>query len=227
VSVVKTGISALGKLVLLGILLAVFMGTMAGVVYVSLNGEEIKVPEIVGKDFVQSEKELAALGLKIKKRAERPSDQPINTVLEQLPKPGDTVKSGQLILVVVSRQFSEGEEPPKSLIKDINEDDTEKIEEMISDKPKKSKSNSNSEKKKADTSRDVIEENSNTKTTTDAADAANTAAKPDADKKPGEVFTNKTIIVPTPAPKASPKATPKPAADKPGNGEQRPRKTNP
>jgi beta-lactam-binding protein with PASTA domain len=226
VSVVKTGISALGKLVLLGILLTVFMGTMVGVVYVSLNGEEIKVPEIVGKDFVQSEKELASLGLKIKKRAERPSDKPINTVLEQLPKPGDTVKSGQLILVVTSRQFSEGEEPPKSLIKDINEDDTEKIEEMISDKPKKTKSNSNTEKKKADTSRDVIEENSNTKTSSDAADASNTA-KPEADKKPTEVFTNKTITVPTPAPKASPKATPKPAADKPGSGEQRPRRTNP
>ncbi len=220
-SVVKTGISALGKLVLLGILLAVFMGTMVGVVYVSLNGEEIKVPEIVGKDFVQSEKELAALGLKIKKRAERPSDKPINTVLEQLPKPGDTVKSGQLILVVTSRQFAEGEEPPKSLIKDINEDDTEKIEEMISDKPKKTKSNSNTEKKKADTSRDVIEENSNTKTSSNTAEA--NTVKPDANKKTPEVFANKTIIVPTPAPKA----TPKPAADKPTSGEQRPRRTNP
>lgn len=215
-SVVKTGISALGKLVLLGILLAAFMGTMVGVVYVSLNGEEIKVPEIVGKDFVQSEKELAALGLKIKKRAERPSDKAINTVLEQLPKPGDTVKSGQLILVVVSRQFSEGEEPPKSLIKDINEDDTEKIEEMISDKPKKAKSNSNTEKKRADTSRDVIDENANTKTAANTADTA----KPE---KTPEVFTNKTIVVPTPAPKT----TPKPAADKPGAGDERPRRSNP
>ena len=224
-SIVKTGISAIGKLAALGILLAVFLGTMAGVVYVSLSGEEIKVPEIVGKDFVQSEKELAALGLKIKKRAERPSDKTINTILEQLPKAGDTVKSGQLILVVTSRQVAEGEEAPKSLINDINEDDTEKIEEMISDKPKKSKSNSNSNtnKKKADTSRDVIDDSlSNTKSASNSADPA-----PDNGKKPQEDFSNKIIVVPTPAPKASPRATPKTSGERSSSGDSRPRTAKP
>lgn len=221
--IVKTGISAIGKLAALGILLAVFLGTMAGVVYVSLSGEEIKVPEIVGKDFVQSEKELAALGLKIKKRAERPSDKTINTVLEQLPKAGDTVKSGQLILVVTSRQFAEGEEAPKSLIKDINEDDTEKIEEMISDKPKKSKSNSNTNtnKKKADTARDVIDDSSsNTKSSSNSTDPS-----PENGKKPQENFSNKIIVVPTPAPRASPRSTPKTSGDR--SGDSRPRTAKP
>ncbi len=222
-SIVKTGLSAVGKLIALGVLLVVFLGTMVGVVYVSLNGEEIKVPEIVGKDFVQSEKELAALGLKIKKRAERPSDKTMNTVLEQLPKAGDTVKSGQLILVVTSRQFAEGEEAPKSLIKDINEDDTEKIEEMISDKPKKSKSNSNTNKKTPDTSRDVLDaSDSNTKTASNSADTS-----PDSGKKPQETFANKIIVVPTPEQKASPKATPKASGDKPSSGDGRPRTTKP
>ncbi len=159
---VKTGISAIGKLVVVIGLLAAFAVGMAGVVYMSLTGKEITVPEITGKDFLESEKELASLGLKIKRRADRPSTEKMNTVLEQLPKAGETVKTGQLIFVVVSKAGVEGEETPKSLIKDIESDDTKKIEEMISDKPKKVKSNSNTNaKKKAETTRDVIADDSN------------------------------------------------------------------
>ncbi len=156
-SLLATGVSAFGKLVLLVFLLAAFLASMAGVVYMSLAGTELKVPELVGKDFVQSERELEALGLKIKRRADRSSSQPINTVLEQLPRPGETVKTGQLILVVTSKAGVDAD-TPKSLIEDIEADDTEKIEEMISDKPKKAKSstNSNTSKKTADTKRDVI-----------------------------------------------------------------------
>lgn len=181
-SILSTGFSAVGKLLMVIVLLAAFLAGMAGVVYMSLSGSELKVPEIVGKDFVESEKELASLGLKIKKRADRVSEDPINTVLEQLPKAGETVKTGQMILVVVSKAGAAGEETPSSLKKDIEEDDTEKIEEMISDKPKKAKSNSNTSKKKADTTRDVIANESSTNTSTDSKDT--TAPKEgDAEKK--------------------------------------------
>lgn len=153
--ILKTGFSAIGKLAVVALLMAAFLGGMAGVVYMSLSGEEITVPEITGKDFFESEKELAALGLKIKRRADRPSGEKMNTVLEQLPKAGETVKTGQLIFVVVSKTSAEGEEAPKSLIKDLETDDTQTIGEMISDKPKK-KANSNANaKKKAETTRDV------------------------------------------------------------------------
>src|SRR5687768_379214 len=147
-SIVSKGLSAIGKLGILIVLLIAFLSGMAGVVYMSLSGSELKVPEIVGKDFVESEKELAALGLRIKRRADRVSTDPINTVLEQLPKAGETVKTGQMILVVVSKAGQAGEETPSSLPKDIESDDAEKIEEMISDKPKKKASNSNTNKKK-------------------------------------------------------------------------------
>lgn len=164
-SLVTKGLSAIGKLVLVGVLLTAFGSAMAGVVYLSLSGKEVQVPDITGKDFVESEKELASLGLKIKKRADRASGDKINTILEQLPKPGETVKTGQMILVVVSKIGAAGEEAPPSLKKDIDQDDTEKIEDMISDKPKKPKANSNSNtnKKKADTTRDVL---TNTSTST-------------------------------------------------------------
>ena len=111
-SVISKSFSALSKLITVAVLLAAFLGGMAGVVYMSLSGEELKVPELVGKDFVQSEKELEALGLKIKRRADRVSTEPINTVLEQLPKAGETVKTGQMILVVVSKAGLAGEEAP-------------------------------------------------------------------------------------------------------------------
>lgn len=77
-SLLKVGASALGKLIALGVLLAMFLAGMATVVYFSLQGREIKVPEITGKSFSDSESELASLGLKIKKRADRVSNDPPN-----------------------------------------------------------------------------------------------------------------------------------------------------
>jgi beta-lactam-binding protein with PASTA domain len=171
-SFIKTGLNSIGKLLMLVVLLVAFLASMGGVVYMSLSGTEIKVPELTGKDFSESERELAALGLKIKRRADRPSAEKLNTVLEQLPRAGETVKTGQLILVVVSKAGLDAN-TPKSLIEDIESDDTKKIEEMISDKPKKAKANSNTNtaKKTADTKRDVI---------------ANTTTEPDNSNKTGE-----------------------------------------
>lgn len=162
---VKKGASAFGKLIIVIVLAGTFIVGMVGVVYMSLQGQEMKVPEITGKNFVESEKELAAMGLRIKKRADRYSNEKPNTVLEQLPKAGDTVKTGQMILVVTSKTNPEGEEAPTTIKKNIDVDDSEKIEELISDKPKKTnKTNTNaanSNKKKASTTRDVTGDNSN------------------------------------------------------------------
>ncbi len=217
---------------MLAFLLAAFAAGMAGVVYMSLSGNEIKVPEIVGKDFVESEKELAALGLKIKRRADRPSTEKMNTVLEQLPRAGETVKTGQLILVVVSKAGEVSPETPKTLIEDVDADDTKKIEEMITDKPKKAKNNANSNvnansaKKVADTTRDTI---SNVTTGADAD-----AGKPDST---GENSTKKDQNSEKSDKKAEPGSTPgvKPQSSpssgksttKPPAGEQRPRAARP
>ncbi len=157
--------AAFGKLFIVVVLAATFIAGLVGVVYMSLQGQALQVPEIVGKDLVESEKELASLGLKIKKRADRYSTEKPNTILEQLPKAGDTVKTGQMILVVTSKTNSEGEETPVTLRKNVDDlDDSEKIEELISDKPKranKTNSNTNSNKKKSSTTRDIISNNSN------------------------------------------------------------------
>lgn len=173
-SLIKSGFSAIGKLFVVMTLAATFLVGMGGVVYLSLQGDEITVPEIVGRDFVDSERELVALGLKIKKRADRYSTEKQNTVLEQLPKPGETVKTGQMILVVTSKTNPDGEEAPVTIKKigQEEEEDKEKIEEMISDKPKKSNkanTNSASNKKKADTKRDVIANKTDDNSNSDSA----------------------------------------------------------
>ncbi len=208
-SVVDKGFSALGKLLTLVGLAAAFLLAMVGVVYMSLQGKEIKVPEIVGKDFVASEKELALLGLKIKRRADRVSTEPPNTILEQLPKPGETVKTGQLILVVLSKAGGEGEETPSLLKKTDEQDDTEKIEAMISDKPKK-KANTNTNKKKTDTTRDVVGDNSNSNSN------ENSNTKDPSNNEP----VNKTIVI-TPGNRQPPPANKQTPAKPPG-GDQRP-----
>lgn len=214
-SIASRGISAIGKLAAVVLLLAAFLGGMAGVVYMSLSGSEMKVPEIVGKDFIQSQQELAALGLKIKRRADRPSTEKMNTVLEQLPKAGETVKTGQWIYVVVSKAGVEGE-APMSLQKDIEQDDTEKIEEMISDKPKK-KANSNTNKKKADTTRDVI---ANTATSTSNSNDAGDSNKSDANKK--ESDSDKDTSKPAARPENTPGTSKPSSARQPGETRSKP-----
>lgn len=227
-SFIKSGFSAIGKLLIVMTLAATFLVGMGGVVFLSLQGDEIKVPEIVGRDFVDSERELVALGLKIKKRADRFSTEKQNTILEQLPKPGETVKTGQMILVVTSKTSSDGEEAPVTIKKigQEEEEDKEKIEEMISDKPKKSNktnTNSASNKKKADTKRDVIANK------TDDNSNSNSAANSNSNKKdtatPTGNSADKNNKNTTGAPSNKPVGPPAPAAKSATGGDLRPRTT--
>jgi beta-lactam-binding protein with PASTA domain len=189
----------------------------------SLQGHEIKVPDLTGKSYNDSEKELSQLGLKIQRRADRVSAEAPNTILEQLPHAGETVKTGQLIFVVASKQGPPGEATP--LKKTGEEDDTEKIEEMISDKPKKAKANSNTNRKKADTTRDVIgnvsDSNTGTVTTEPNSNKKETEPGNNADKenknpstpqngKPEKLPSTKTIIIRTPNGETHPKTPGKP-----------------
>jgi PASTA domain len=220
VNLLNSGFSALGKLLALIIMAAAFLFGMASVVYMSLQGEEVKVPEIVGKDFVDSEKELESLGLKIKRRADRFSTEKPNTVLEQLPKAGETVKTGQMILVVISKSNGEADETPTTLKKSVEEDDSEKIEEMISEKPKKAKTNTNSNKKKADKTRDVIDDNSNSNSISNSA--ANSSEKKDkhADDSPDKGNKN-TGVKPENKPQGNPPPAKLPSARTPGDARPR------
>ncbi len=210
------------------LLAAAFLAGLVSVVMLSLKGEEIKVPEIVGKNFAETEKELAALGLRIKKRADRYSEEPPNTVLEQLPKSGDTVKTGQMILVVTSKSSSDGTEAPMKIQKNTDnaEEESEKIQELIDDKPKKT-TNSNktvtTNKKKATTTRDVVS-NSSTKSNTSSGNSNSSNNSSSGNNNSSN--SNKSTTTPTN--KSTPTSTPKTQVPKPGDGgSTRPRTTNP
>ena len=231
-SIIKKSASAFGKLIIVVTLAATFLVGLLAVVVLRLQGEEMKVPEIVGKDFVESERELAELGLRIKKRADRPSTEKQNTVIEQMPKAGDTVKTGQMILVVTSKGGVENGETPVTLKKNTNEEeDSEKIEELISDKPKKSNKtnqNSNSNKKKTSTTRDVLSNNSNSNS--DSLDNSNSNKKgSEANSNSADKGNKNSSTVPsnkTPVPTDTKKTdSPKPATGKTTGAEAKPRKT--
>lgn len=139
-NIFKKLISALSRGITVLLIGAVFMVGMVGAMLIFLTGSEVVVPEIVGRNYVESEDLLSDLGLRIKRRAERYSEEKPGTVLEQIPKAGETVKTGQMILVVVSKSVPDGDEKPATLkkAKDAQPDDSDKIEELILDRPKPS-----------------------------------------------------------------------------------------
>src|SRR5262247_1727802 len=88
----------------------VFLFGVATTVYLSLRSPEVTVPDIVGKDRFEAEKILGDAALKFRVRAIRPSNQAKpDTVLFQLPRPGEVVKAGQTVAMDISRATKEGE----------------------------------------------------------------------------------------------------------------------
>lgn len=227
-----TGVSVIGKFFIVLALAAAFIAGMVGVVYMSLRGEEVKIPEIVGKDVEESEKELAALGLKLKRIANRYSEEKPNTILEQRPRAGDTAKSGLMISVIVAQPNPEGTEAPAEIKKKSDEENIEEIEELISDKPKNSKkSNTNSTKKKSSTTRDVIKEKGNQNSDSTAEGNSNSDSKSDStgdlpskDNKTAAGNSNNKQTTPANPNKSNPVKN-QPSTTKPTTGNPSPRRT--
>lgn len=89
-----------------------FLFGVVTTVYLSLRSPEVKVPDVVGKDRFEAEKILADADLNFRVRATRPSNQAKpDTVLFQLPRPGEVVKAGQTVAMDISRATKAGEAP--------------------------------------------------------------------------------------------------------------------
>src|SRR5687768_3768308 len=93
------------------ILIAIaFLFGLATTVYLSLRSPEVTVPEVVGKDRFEAERILGNADLNFRVRATRPSNQvKADTVLFQLPRAGEVVKTGQTVAMDISRAAKEGE----------------------------------------------------------------------------------------------------------------------
>ena len=91
---------------------AVFLFGVATTVYLSLRSPEVKVPDVVGKDRFEAERILAEADLKFRVRATRPSNEAKpDTVVFQLPRAGEVVKTGQTVAMDISRPTKAGESP--------------------------------------------------------------------------------------------------------------------
>jgi hypothetical protein len=99
----------------ISIVIAIAIAFIFGVgstVYLSLRSPEVTVPNVVGKDRFEAEKILADADLNFRVRAARPSTEAKpDTVLFQLPRPGEVVKAGQTVAMDISRPAKQGETP--------------------------------------------------------------------------------------------------------------------
>ena len=121
-----------------------FLFGVVTTVYLSLRSPEVKVPDIVGKDRFEAEKILADADLNFRVRATRPSNQAKpDTVLFQLPRPGDVVKAGQTVAMDISRAAKEGE--ASETVKPVETDNrnTNLPTNSNEDKPKPNNKNTN------------------------------------------------------------------------------------
>ena len=110
-------LSAFGKLGVVALVAIAFAFGLLLTVYLSLRSPDIKVPEVVNKTYLDGETELARAGFDIRKRAERyKPDVPPGVILDQSPRPGEVIKAGQTVAVVVSRAPKEGEKPPDETV---------------------------------------------------------------------------------------------------------------
>ena len=117
----------------------VFLFGVATTVYLSLRSPEVKVPDVVGKDRFEAEKILAEADLKFRVRATRPSNQTNpDTVMFQLPRPGEVVKAGQTVAMDISRPTKEGETPESVTPDEPSENrNTNAVANSNANKPKK------------------------------------------------------------------------------------------
>jgi serine/threonine-protein kinase len=91
------------RLLTMGILVAAFFLSAAGVAYLALRGRTVQVPDVIGKTESQAESVLSDSGLRMDVRSHTRHDKiPANAVSDQSPAPGTTVKTGQLVRVSVS-----------------------------------------------------------------------------------------------------------------------------
>jgi hypothetical protein len=111
VSLVARIVSVFRSIAIVIAIALVFLFGVATTVYLSLRSPEVKVPDVIGKDRYEAERILAEADLKFRVRAYRASQSNRDTVLFQLPRPGEVVKAGQTVAMDISRPTKEGEAP--------------------------------------------------------------------------------------------------------------------
>lgn len=227
---IQNGVSAISKLLIVTALAGTFLVGMASVFYLSLIGDEVEIPKIVGKNVNNGEDELENLGLRLQKVAYRYSTEPPNTILEQRPRAGEAGKTGLMVSVILSKSNPDGNEAPITIEdkeKEIKEEENE-IKDLPELETEKSKTTpKKTDKKTAPKTRDVIKDTKKDKKDSDKTkendskkdeDKSDSDNKKADDKKETKNETDKTVPPPPPL-----KNTVKPSNDKPAKSEEKPK----
>jgi hypothetical protein len=185
VSVVARITSVFRSIAIIVAIAIVFLFGVATTVYLSLRSPEVKVPDVVGKNRFEAEKILADADLKFRVRATRPSNeaQP-DTVMFQLPRAGEVVKTGQTVAMDISRMAKAGESSEKVTPDEPAENrNTNSSGKTNENKPKRPRPKNNNENANA---------NSNTNGNTNKSTNANRANANRANANTGAVNANAT-----------------------------------
>ena len=194
----------------------VFLFGVATTVYLSLRSPEVKVPDVVGKNRFDAEKILADADLKFRVRATRPSAeaQP-DTVMFQLPRAGEVVKTGQTVAMDISRLAKAGESSesvtPDEPAENRNTNSAANTNENKPKRPKPKNTNENANANaNGNTNKSINANRANVNRTNTNAGAPNVNATPrstatprsniNANTRPATVNSNRPVPRPTPKP---------------------------
>jgi hypothetical protein len=194
----------MGLVVLIAI---AFLFGLVTTVYLSLRSPEVTVPEVVGKDRFEAERILANADLNFRVRATRPSNRvQADTVLFQLPRAGEVVKTGQTVAMDISRAAKEGE-AAEAVVNDEKAAEEKALENRNANTESARNDNENKPKRIKSTNKNA-NENSNAnasraRTVTNTANANSGAAAANSNASPVRTE-NQNANKPPPAPKPTP-----------------------
>ena len=216
VSVVARITSVFRSIAIIVAIALVFLFGVATTVYLSLRSPEVKVPDVVGKNRFDAEKILADADLKFRVRATRPSTeaQP-DTVMFQLPRAGEVVKTGQTVAMDISRLAKAGESSesvtPDEPAENRNTNSAANTNENKPKRPKPKNTNENANANaNGNTNKSINANRANVNRTNTNAGAPNVNATPhsnatprsniNANTRPAAVNSNRPVPRPTPKP---------------------------
>ncbi len=178
-------VSALQRIGLVILIAVAFLFGLSATVYLSLRSPEVTVPNVLGKDRFEAERILEESDLNFRVRATRPSNQvKADTVLFQLPRAGEVVKTGQTVAMDISRTAREGE-ASEAVVNDKKASDEKSSENSNTNASATGNENENRPKRSRSTNKNANENanaggenrNSNVNRARANVNAANTNAR--------------------------------------------------
>jgi hypothetical protein len=206
--VANQALSALRRMGLVILIAIAFLFGLATTVYLSLRSPEVRVPEVVGKDRFEAERILANADLNYRVRATRPSNRvQADTVLFQLPRAGEVVKTGQTVAMDISRAAKQGE-TAEAVVNDKKASDEKALENRNPNTSEAAKNDNANKPKRIKNANKNANENSNANASrprivTNTANANSGGVGANSNASPGRTV-NQNDNRPPPAPKPAP-----------------------